>query len=85
MIRRVRHEHSDTPEREHTFLAEEVIVPGKMMIPFAMFFSSRMLRSLRRVELRIRTCECHSQCIEDTNFRMVFTPTLFSSEKNTNI
>jgi hypothetical protein len=42
-------------KKRHAFLAEEVIVPGKMMMPFAMFFSSRMLSNLRRVELRIRT------------------------------
>jgi hypothetical protein len=46
-------------EKRHAFLAEEVIVPGKMMMPFAMFFSSRMLSSLRRVELRIRTYRSH--------------------------
>jgi hypothetical protein len=37
--------------KEHAFLAEEVIVPGKMMMPFEMFFSSRMLSNLSsRVE-----------------------------------
>jgi len=72
--------------RKHTFLAEEVIVPGKMMMPFAMFFSSRMLRSLRSVRLRTGTRVYHGRVYgEYTNFRIVFTPTLFSSEKNMNI
>jgi hypothetical protein len=39
-----------------TFLAEEVMVPGKIIIPFAMFFSSRMLSSLRENKLRIGNC-----------------------------
>jgi hypothetical protein len=39
-----------------TFRAEEVMVPGKMIIPFAMFFSSRMLSNLRDNKLRIGIC-----------------------------
>ena len=43
-------------EEKHTFLAEEVMVPGKMIMPFAMFFSSRMLSSLSEHKLRIKIC-----------------------------
>jgi hypothetical protein len=70
-----------TGKGNRTFLAEEVMVPGKIIIPFAMFFSSRMLSSLRGSR-KLLTAR---QSGEYTNFRMVFTPTLFSSEKNINI
>jgi hypothetical protein len=40
-----------------TFRAEEVIVPGNMIMPLAMFFSSKMLRSLGEVKLRTGLCE----------------------------
>jgi hypothetical protein len=67
-----------------TFLAEDVMLPGKMIIPLAMFFSSKMLSSLKMMKKRCMrgNRRDRSKC---TDFRMVFTPTLFSSEKNTKI
>src|SRR6266702_2185430 len=69
---------------KQTFLAEEVILPGKMMMPLAMFFSSKILSSLKMMKKRCVRGNRQDPC-KCTDFRIVFTPTLFSSEKNTNI
>jgi hypothetical protein len=45
-----------TGKGNRTFLAEEVMVPGKIIMPFEIFFSSRMLSSLGGNKLRIGNC-----------------------------
>ena len=71
-------------QRKVTFLAEDVILPGKIMMPLAMFFSSKILSSLKMMKKRCVRGN-HQEPSKCTDFRMVFTPTLFSSEKNMNI
>jgi hypothetical protein len=50
-------------EGKRTFLAEEVMVPGKMIMPFAMFFSSRMLSNLEENKVKIRNLRMVCQSV----------------------
>jgi hypothetical protein len=66
-----------------TFLAEGVMIPGKMMMPRSIFFSSKMPMSLRAFRKRVRMGERSGR--NGSHLRMVLIPTLFSSEKKMKI
>jgi hypothetical protein len=76
-----------------TFRADGVMAPGKMRIPREIFFSSRIPTSLGVSQLAsrhvqgARGTEMHAKdaVSTKTHLRIVFTPTLFSSEKKIKI